>query len=218
MWLCCLSSVYSDKFLAVTANYNYFQRKTSLQADNSTIITFLWILRKTAADRVGIGRRERMEHKTQLAACPMMGACTTDRSLQALQSQASWVPLPTAYKVCCLSPPGCSFQGTWLWLQLLGCRGGARAGIGLLPAGCGGEEGCGCFEAGTGAIFAPGLYLQVAKLAWQTGWVGRCLQGGLILSCRRQCIFHARNPANILMTVAEAGSVQAFRWLNHHNT
>jgi len=51
MWLCCLSSVYSDKFLAATANYNYFQRKTSLQADISTIITFLWILWKTAADR-----------------------------------------------------------------------------------------------------------------------------------------------------------------------
>lgn len=162
-----------------------------------------------------MGRKERMERETQLAACPVMEACTAGRSLQTLQSQAWWVPLPVAYRVCCLSPAGYGFQGTWLWLQLLWCRGRARAGISPLPAGCGGGKGCGCFEAGTGTIFASDLYLQVAKLARQTGWVGRCLQGGLILSCRRQCIFHARKPANTLMTVAEAGSVRVFRWLSH---
>lgn len=48
MWLYRLSSVYADKFLTATANYNYFHRKKSLEADISMIMVFLWILWKTA--------------------------------------------------------------------------------------------------------------------------------------------------------------------------
>lgn len=64
MWLYCLSSVYTDKFLTATANYNYFQIKELPEADISMIIIFLWILWKTAADWVG-AKEEEGEDKAQ---------------------------------------------------------------------------------------------------------------------------------------------------------